>query len=118
MAIKGDNIIDMKLPTLYHLGKNKSLYSWNCWVEGPTIFSDTGQVNGQRITSSKEVTEKNVGRANATTLEQQAIKEAQAMHKHKLDRKYSLTPEAAKEEEIAPMLAQKYQERKNKNVYY
>jgi ATP-dependent DNA ligase len=108
----------MKLPTLYHLGKNKSLYSWEIWTNGATIHSSTGQIDGQRVFSSKVAIPKNSGKANATTAEEQAIKEAQAMHKHKLDRKYSLTPEAAQEEEVAPMLAQQFEKRKGKNVYY
>lgn len=103
---------------LYHLGKNKALYSYNIWSEGNKVYSDTGQVNGQRVTSVITVTPKNDGKANATTAEEQAVKEAKAKHKHKLDRKYSLTPEKASEEEIAPMLAQVFEKRKNKNVYY
>ena len=110
--------MNMKFPTLYHLGKNRSLYSWDIWVEGSVIHSSTGQVDGQRVNSSKVATPKNTGRANATTAEEQALKEAEAMHKHKLTRKYSLTPGEAKEEEIAPMLAQSFEKRKDKNVTY
>lgn len=105
------------LPTLYHLGKNGALYSWDVWTEGPVIHSRTGQVGGQMIPSSKIATPKNVGRANATTAEEQAIREAQAMHKHKLDRKYSLTPEEARQEDIQPMLAHKFQDKKKKVQY-
>jgi len=105
-------------PELYHLGKNGALYSWKIWVEGDTIYSDTGQVNGKRVLSVKKATPKNTGKANATTASEQALKEARAMHKHKVTRKYSLSPSEAQEEEIQPMLAQDFEKRKNKNVVY
>lgn len=107
-----------KFPTLYHLGKNKALYSWEVYADGDTVYSSTGQVDGQRVLSSVVVTQKNVGKANETSLEEQAEKEAEAKWKFKLDRKYSLTPDEAKEEDIAPMLAQSFEKRKDRNVYY
>jgi DNA ligase-1 len=112
------NSMSKTFPPLYHLGKNKALYSYNVWAENDRVYSDTGQVNGQRVTSVIIVTPKNVGRANATSAAEQAIKEAQAKYTHKLERKYSATPEGAIEEEVAPMLAQNYEKRKHKNVYY
>lgn len=105
-------------PELYHLGKNGALYSWKVWTEGDTIYSDTGQVNGKRVLSVKKATPKNTGKANATTASEQALKEARAMHKHKVTRKYALSPSEAQEEEIQPMLAQDFEKRKDRNVTY
>src|ERR1700680_394124 len=107
-----------KFPILYHLGKNKALYSWEVWAEGNTVHSSTGQVDGKRVYSAFIVTPKNVGKINATDENEQAEKEAEAKWKFKIDRKYSSTPEEAQEEDIAPMLAQSFEKRKNKNVYY
>lgn len=104
-------------PELYHLGKNGALYSWKVWTEGDTIYSDTGQVNGKRVLSVKKATPKNTGKANATTASEQALKEARAMHKHKVTRKYSLTKEEAQSVDFGPMLAQSFEKRKNKIIY-
>jgi DNA ligase-1 len=62
-------------------------------------------------------TPKNVGRANATTAEEQAILEAKAKHKKRLDGKYSLTIEDAKKEVFLPMLAGDFEKRKDKVTY-
>jgi DNA ligase-1 len=56
--------------------------------------------------SSQDCDGKNWGRANETTPEEQAYKQAVAMIKHRLDRKYSRTPEEAQVEKLLmPMLA-------------
>ena len=60
----------------------------------------------------------NVGQANATTQEEQAILEAKALYKHKLDRKYSETPEEAAEPLDLPMLAGKFDEKRQKKIVY
>jgi len=111
-------IKEMKLPKLYHLGKGGKLYSWEIWTEGATIYSSAGTDDGKKIPSSRLATPKNEGKANATTASEQADKEAMAMHKFKLDRKYSLTPEdAVAIEEIKPMLALDFKKRKDKISY-
>ena len=56
---------------------------------------------------------KNVGRSNETTPQEQAESESQAKWQKKLDKDYALSPEEAKEKKFyAPMLAQKYDDRK------
>lgn len=111
-------MIDMakKLPVLYHKGKNGAIHQWTVWSEGNTIYTEHGQVDGKMQIASKVAAAKNVGRANATTAEEQAIKEAVAMHKFKLDRKYSLTPDKAQEELLLPMLAHSYFKRKPSQI--
>lgn len=108
----------MTLPTLYHKGKNSKIHSWKIWTEGKTIFTEHGQIDGKKQVSQKDVTPKNIGKANATTVKEQAELEAKAMHKYKLDRKYSLTPKEAKEPVLLPMLAQDFEKRKDKDVVY
>jgi DNA ligase-1 len=85
------------------------------WTEGADICTEYGQVGGKLQTSRKTAVGKNVGRSNETTPEEQAELEAASLHKHKLDRKYSETPEAAQEQLPLPMLAHKYEGRKAKN---
>jgi len=100
-----------ELPVLFHRARTGAIHSWRVWTDGNLIYSEHGQVDGQKIISTKEAQPKNVGRSNATTSQQQAVIEAAAMHKFKLDRKYSLTPEGAKEDVKLPMLAQSFKDK-------
>jgi DNA ligase-1 len=106
----------MNLPTLYHLSKTDKIIQWTVSVDGSTIITEYGELDGKLQTTSKEVTEKNVGKSNATSLEEQAIKEARAMWKKKLDSKYSVEiPE--KTLRISPMLAQDFYKNEH-NIEY
>ena len=106
-----------KLETLYHQGKTGAIVQWDIWTEGADICTEYGQMGGKMQTSRKTATPKNVGRANATTAEEQAVLEAKAMHKKRLDGKYSLTIEDAKKEVFLPMLAGDFEKRKDKVTY-
>ena len=103
--------------TLYHKSKTDAIVQWDIWTEGAVICTKYGQIGGKMQTARKTATPKNVGRANATTAEEQAILEAKAMHKKRLDAKYSLTIEDAKKEVFLPMLAGSFDKRKDKVVY-
>jgi ATP-dependent DNA ligase len=105
-------------PTLYHKGKNGKIHSWRIWTEKDTIFTEHGTVDGKKQISSQVATPKNVGKKNATTANEQATIEADAMHKYKLDRKYSLTPEKTEEPKLMPMLAQEFDKRLHKDVVF
>jgi ATP-dependent DNA ligase len=104
-------------PVLYHKGKAGVIYSWEVSAEGDTITSTAGTLNGLKTVTSKKVEQKNIGKANETSLEDQAIKEAQAMWTYKLERKYSETVEDAQEELFLPMLAQEFDKKKKKLTY-
>ena len=106
-----------KLETLYHQGKTGAIVQWDIWTEGADICTKYGQIDGKMQTARKTATPKNVGRANATTAEEQAVLEAKAMHKKRLDGKYSLTIEDAKKEVFLPMLAASFDKRKDKVTY-
>ena len=106
-----------KLETLYHQGKTGAIVQWDIWTEGADICTEYGQIGGKMQTSRKTATPKNVGRANATNAGEQAILEATAMHKKRLDGKYSLTIEDAKKEVFLPMLASDFEKRKDKVTY-
>lgn len=106
------------LPILYHRAKSGKLHSWKIWTEDNIIYSEAGTDAGKKILSSRIATPKNEGKKNATTASEQAEKEAIAMHKNKLERKYSLTPEEAiVVDELQPMLAQDYYKKKNKVIF-
>jgi len=106
-----------KLETLYHKSKTDAIVQWDIWTEGADIVTKYGQIGGKMQTARKTATPKNVGRANATTADEQAILEATAMHKKRLDAKYSLTIEDAKKEVFLPMLAASFDKRKDKVTY-
>lgn len=63
--------------------------------------------------SRKTCVPKNVGRANATTAEEQAVQEAEALYVHQKTRKYRESIEESKYDLLLPMLAQKYEEGKH-----
>src|SRR5579862_6498789 len=101
------------LRDLYHKGKNGELRVWRVWTEGANICTEHGLVDGQLQVSRKRAEAKNVGRSNETSPEAQAWIEAQAMWKHKLERKYSLTPEEARMPLMLPMLAHTFDPKKH-----
>lgn len=92
-------------PTLYHRGKKGELRSWRVWTDGAEIRTEYGLVDGEKTTSSKIATSKNVGRSNETSAEAQARIEAEAMWTFKHERKYSMTPAEAMAPDLFPMLA-------------
>lgn len=98
----------MNFPTLYHKGKSGELRQWRVWSKGDQIFTEYGIVGGKLQVSQKTAVPKNVGRSNETTGEEQAASEAESLHKFKLERKYSETPEGAQEQLPLPMTAHSY----------
>ena len=80
--------ISMQLDTLYKQGKT-AIQVCNISVIGDTVIVEFGQLNGKMQSKSTVCTAKNVGRANATTPEQQAIIEAQAKYVDKVKSGYS-----------------------------
>ena len=102
------------LPILYKLTEVGNIQSWRIVVKGNSHFSKEGVVDGQ-ITENKPTfcEGKNIGKANETSGEEQAAKEAQAKHKKKLEKGYCLTIEEAKKGKSAfyePMLAHNYKD--------
>lgn len=79
--------MDRKLeyPTLYARATSGAVLEWNIVVEGNTFYTITGQQGGSKVTSKPTVCQgKNIGRANETTPEGQAISEAEAKWQKKL----------------------------------
>ncbi len=108
----------MNLPTLYHKAKGGDLRQWRVWTEGADILTEYGQVNGQLQISRKTAEPKNIGKKNETSPEEQALFEAKSLWQHKIDRKYSETPEEAEVQLPLPMLAHKFGGTKKKKFIY
>lgn len=118
----------MKLPTLYKKTSNGKIEQWTISVHEVTnwgkptvhppynVVTEHGHVGGKLQQSIETVTEgKNLGKANATTVKQQAESQAQSEWNTKLTRKGyvdSLAKAAAGENDgaggIRPMLAQAF----------
>lgn len=102
------------MKTLYKLTEVGNVQQWDIVVKGNSYFSREGIVGG-KITENKPTfcEGKNLGKANETSPQDQAKKEAEAKHKKKLEKGYCLSVEQA-EKGIAkfyePMLAHKYQD--------
>lgn len=99
-----------KYDTLYHVDENENIRVWWMEQDGDKYRTVSGIEGGQLVTSEWKVAKpKNVGRANATTAEDQAFAEINSQYTKKLDRKYSRTKEtASKSNIIEPMLAATY----------
>ena len=103
-----------KLPTLYKLTTVGKTQEWTIEVSGDKYRTISGQQNGKKITNNWTTCyPKNVGKANATTGEEQAIKEAEAKHQKKREKGYTLdVAKIGQKKFYEPMLAQDF---KNKN---
>jgi DNA ligase-1 len=106
------------LPMLYTRTATGGVNTWLCWVEGPRIMAEWGQQGGALQRSSFTCKPKNEGRANATTAEQQAIKEAIAKWRKQVKNRYSTELSTAGEtKRIKPMLAKLFDDHAHKLVY-
>ncbi len=84
-------------PSLYEKSTTGKIKVWSISVDGSTIKTSYGLLGGKMTTTSDEVKSgKNLGRANATTKEQQAEAEAKSRWEKKLKSGYVESPEGAK----------------------
>lgn len=101
-----------KLPTLYAQAATGAVNQWTCWTEGDEVVVEWGQVGGLMQVARFKCLPKNEGRSNATTAEEQAVKEAQAKWAKQRKKKYFLSPnEAVGTLNFKPMLAHEYKKR-------
>ena len=76
-------------PTLYSLDSQGQVRTWGMEQDGSRYRTVSGRHGGaETATGWTTATPKNIGRANATTAEEQALLEIQAEYKKKRDRKY------------------------------
>lgn len=93
---------------LYGKDKNGKYKVWNCWTEGAELYIMHGQEGGKQQTKQENVKGVNVGRANETTDEQQAMLEATSRWKKQTDKGYRESKEELEDVGIAAMLSQDY----------
>lgn len=98
-------------PSLYSKDSAGNIREWFCEVERDKFRMVAGVHGGAMVRSSDTTAKaKNVGRANETSPEQQAILEVEALYKKKLKTKYFDTIEGAQGEAkyFQPMLAKSF----------
>lgn len=100
------------LPTLYHKTSKGAINIWTVWAEDDSVYTEWGQKDGKMQTSCKKVEQKNVGKSNETSVEEQAILEAKSLWTHKKERKYKESLEDTEKTLFLPMLAEKFSDRK------
>ena len=81
---------------LFGVTKKSAIKVWRGWCEGNTYHVAFGKLDGKVQVRSVICGPKNVGRANETTGEQQALLELQAKAKKKYDKNYRSTIEEAR----------------------
>ena len=112
----------MKREKLYKIDSKGKLRVW--WIEyDDEKYRTHSGINGGKIVTSgwKYPTEKNVGRANATSVEEQVLSEITAEYEKKLNQgKYHSTIESASNgaKFYECMLADKYNAKKHNNFPY
>lgn len=108
-----------KLHKLFSRRSDGGLQSWEIEVEGSKYRVTSGMVGGKTHTNEwTEAKPKNVGRANATTAEEQALLEAQATWDKKFREGYRQTESELKNVVIfEPMLAKKYDDYADELTY-
>lgn len=106
------------LPVLYTKTAKGAINIWQCWVVEDHVYVRWGQQDGQLQTTSFACEPKNVGRANATTAEQQAIAEAIAKWEKQVKKKYHWDPNHwDTNRNLKPMLAKDYKKQKKHPGY-
>lgn len=109
-----------QLPTLYARGNNGKVLEWSVEVKGDKYRFITGAQGFKQVTSEWSVAEpKNVGRANATTADEQAVSEATSHWEKKIKRNgyWENIKDIDKTTFVEPMLAHHLKDRLNKIVF-
>ena len=105
----------MFLPTLYKRSTTGATLVWKIEIEDNKHRTHSGQIDSfvRTITKWTTCNVKNEGKANATTSNQQAIKDAQSKWKKKLDREQFVEDinKLDTVKFVQPMLAQKFEDR-------
>lgn len=103
------------MTTLYTKSTQGHIQQWSCWADGAKVCIEYGRVGGSHVYKETVAKPKNVGRANETTAEQQALKEVEAKVTKQLNFKYYKTiKEASGYNSREPMLCSDYRNSPNK----
>lgn len=121
-----DRMSTHTFPTLYELSSGGSIKQWTISVNGATITTEWGLKGGTLQKTHDTLKEgKNLGKANATTAEEQAMLEAEAKHTKKKKSGYVESLDSAEAGEVDalvqggewPMLAEVFQDHAHKVKY-
>lgn len=106
----------MKLSVLYKRATTGKIVEWFIEVEKNKYRTTSGFTDGQKVTSLwTECFGKNVGKANATSNEEQALSEAKAIHKKRIEAgSFENIKDIDQPTFFKPMLAHDYHEHKAK----
>ena len=109
----------MKLETIYKSTKGGKVQEWTIEVMGNKYRTISGQTDGKKVTNEWTVVYgKNIGKVNETTDKEQAMLEAIAKRKLKLERGYfENIKHINKTQYFEPMLAAKWEDYKDKVEY-
>lgn len=114
----------MNKKTLYKRTATGKIEQWSVWTEGAEVVTEYGHVGGKMQVARETAIAKNVGRANATTPEQQAVQQAMSDWKKKVERNGYIEDlgraqagETDQEGGIAPMLAKPHEDVADKLKY-
>jgi len=98
--------IDMSKITLYKKAKTGKVQVYKSWNVGAHLYSEFGELDGKMQQTSIECVGKNIGRANETSPEEQAVLEGMSKVQLKRDKGYfSTINEALTVQVFLPMLA-------------
>ena len=102
--------------TLYKRTSTGKIQIWFAEIEGDKYRTTSGQQDGKKTTSDWTFTEaKNIGKANATTAEEQAIVAVESMYTKQRKKDYrDSVGDVDTIERFKPMLATKWQDLKDK----
>jgi len=76
------------LPALYNLDKNGRKRVWKIWVVADAVYKLSGLKHGKKVPWKRTFEGKNIGKANETTPEEQAVLEAERAWTRQLDKLY------------------------------
>ena len=101
-----------QFPILYKRATTGAIQQWQIFVNGGEFYTISGQVEGKLTATKPTVVKiKNSGKKNATSIGEQAIKEAQSKHDFKLEHGYTLDITATdKTGYQEPMLAKHFED--------
>lgn len=102
-------------PTIYKKSKTEKVQEWTIEVEDNRYRTIAGQQGGKKQTSEWTICHaKNTGKANATDDDEQAMKEAEALRKKKLEHGYFEDINQINQKQyFEPMLAESWDDRKD-----
>ncbi len=98
------------LTKIYKRTSTGAIQTWEITVDKNQYWTTSGQLNGKMVVSTPTTCAgKNIGKTNATTPEQQALAEAQAKLKKKLEKEYKESIDDVDDISFkGPMLAEEY----------